>query len=233
LVDALRPAKPLLVHCGTIWVHGPARRVPITEDEPRTAFGDYGVGKAEIEAYLLEESRGHGLPATALHPGHLVGPGHEPVNPQGNMNTGVFETLARGEELALPNVGLETLHHVHADDVAQAFQRVLERPEASVGESFHVVSPAALTMRGYAESVAGWFGQEARLRFLPWDEWRRTVSAADAAMTWDHVAHSPCGSIAKAQRLLGYEPRYSSLDAVRESVAWLARNGVLSVPALE
>ncbi|MGH3167094.1 MAG: NAD-dependent epimerase/dehydratase family protein, partial [Trebonia sp.] len=23
LVDALRPTRPLLVHCGTIWVHGP------------------------------------------------------------------------------------------------------------------------------------------------------------------------------------------------------------------
>jgi len=40
LVDALRPARPLLLHCGTIWVHGPAARVPLTEDEPRTAFGD-------------------------------------------------------------------------------------------------------------------------------------------------------------------------------------------------
>jgi nucleoside-diphosphate-sugar epimerase len=25
LVDALRPSRPLLLHCGTIWVHGPAR----------------------------------------------------------------------------------------------------------------------------------------------------------------------------------------------------------------
>jgi nucleoside-diphosphate-sugar epimerase len=30
LVDALRPSRPLLVHCGTIWVHGPALRVPVT-----------------------------------------------------------------------------------------------------------------------------------------------------------------------------------------------------------
>jgi hypothetical protein len=42
LVDALPPSRPLLVHCGTIWVHGPARRVPVTEDEPRTAYGAYG-----------------------------------------------------------------------------------------------------------------------------------------------------------------------------------------------
>ena len=52
LVDALRPSRPLLVHCGTIWVHGPALLLPVTEDEPRTAYGKYGTGKAEIEALL-------------------------------------------------------------------------------------------------------------------------------------------------------------------------------------
>src|SRR5262249_8651657 len=44
LVDALRPARPLLVHCGTIWVHGRVARVPVTEDEPRTGYGEYGSG---------------------------------------------------------------------------------------------------------------------------------------------------------------------------------------------
>src|SRR5215212_5467801 len=48
LVDALRPARPLLLHCGTIWVHGSVARVPVDEDEPRTAYGEYGTGKAAI-----------------------------------------------------------------------------------------------------------------------------------------------------------------------------------------
>ena len=56
LIDGLRPSRPLLVHCGTIWVHGPALRVPVTEDEPRTAYGDYGTGKAAIEALLHRET---------------------------------------------------------------------------------------------------------------------------------------------------------------------------------
>src|ERR1700743_839411 len=63
LVDALRPPRPLLLHCGTIWVHGPALRVPVTEDEPRTAYGDYGTGKAEIEVLLNQEARAGGGPA--------------------------------------------------------------------------------------------------------------------------------------------------------------------------
>src|SRR5438034_672187 len=56
LVDALRPARPLLLHCGTIWVHGRTARVPVTEDEPRTGFGDYGIDKAAVEALLHRET---------------------------------------------------------------------------------------------------------------------------------------------------------------------------------
>jgi nucleoside-diphosphate-sugar epimerase len=54
------------------------------------------------------------------------------------------------------------------------------------------------------------------------------VSEQEAAFTWDHIAHSPNCSIAKAQRLLGYEPRYTSLEAVQESVQWLIDNAGLT-----
>ncbi|PWH13379.1 MAG: epimerase [Ardenticatenia bacterium] len=229
LVAALRGQVQHFLSCGTIWVHGHSVQVPTTEDQPRHPFGEYGIQKAAIEAYLLREARLNGFPATVLHPGHIVGTGWVPLNPAGNFNPNVFAQLARGEELILPNLGLETVHHVHADDVAQAFMLALHHWNAAVGESFHVVSPAALTLRGYAEAVAGWFGQEARLRFLPWEEWRKTVAAEDAEQTWDHIAHSPNCSIDKARRLLGYAPRYSSLQAVYESVTWLIEHQMIRV----
>lgn len=221
LVEALRGHVQHLLHCGTIWVHGPSAVVPTTEDQPRRPFGEYGIQKAAIEAYLLDTARRSGFPVTILHPGHIVGPGWVPLNPAGHFNPVVFEKLARGEELALPNLGLETVHHVHADDVAQAFIRAITHWNTAVGESFHVVAPTALTLRGYAEASAAWFGQKAQLRFLPWEAWKATVSEREAAATWDHIAHSPNCSIAKATRILGYQPRYTSLEAVQESVAWL------------
>ncbi len=54
------------------------------------------------------------------------------------------------------------------------------------------------------------------------------VSARDAAVTEDHIRHSPHCSIEKARRLLGYEPRYTPLQAVEESVAWLLERGVIA-----
>jgi nucleoside-diphosphate-sugar epimerase len=220
LVMALRGKVQHFLHCGTIWVHGPSILVPTTEAQPRKPFGEYGIQKAKIEAYLLDEARRGGFPATVLHPGHIVGPGWIPLNPQGNFNPEVYRKLVKGDELLIPNLGLETVHHVHAEDVAQAFFKSILYWSSSIGESFHVVSPAALTLRGYAEAVAGWSGREAALKFLAWEQYRKAVSEEDAQATWDHIAHSPNCSIEKARRMIDYQPRYSSLQAVKEALEW-------------
>ena len=225
LGDALLGRVKLLLHCGTIWVHGHSVEVPTTEDQDRHPFGQYGIDKAAIECWLLEQAREGRLPASVLHPGHISGPGWVPINPAGHLGIDVLEALATGGAVTLPNLGMETLHHVHADDVAQAFALAVERLDAAIGESFHVVSPAALTLRGYAEAVAGWYGRSAELSFLPWEQWQAQATPEQARLTWDHIAHSPCCSIEKARRLLGYAPRYTSLAAVREALNWLAANG--------
>jgi len=227
MVDGLRGRVQHFLHCGTIWSMGHSVEVPATEETPRHPFGEYGIQKSAIQDYLLNQARRYGFPATVLQPGHIVGPGWMPINPAGNLDPDVFRRLAHAEEVALPNLGLETLHHVHADDVAQSFMQAMANRSVSVGEAFHVVSPAALTLRGYAESVARWFGQAANLKFLPWEEWRKTVSDEFATQTWDHIAHSPNASIAKAQRFLDYHPHYSSLQAIYESLEWLIRQGVV------
>ena len=232
LVDVLRPSRPLLIHCGTIWVHGPALRVPVTEDEPRTAYGEYGTGKAEIEALLHRETLAGGVPAVVLHPGHISGPGWPVITPAGNLDPAVWTHLAMGQPLALPDHGLGVLHHVHADDVAQAFERAMSRP-AAIGASFHVVAEQAMTLRGLAAGVAGWFGREPVLEFTDWAEFERRAGAEYAETTRQHTVRSIAASIDRARQVLGYAPRYTSLDALHEALAWLAANGQADVGSQE
>ncbi|HET6295371.1 MAG TPA: NAD-dependent epimerase/dehydratase family protein [Kribbella sp.] len=226
LAEAIEDQVQHLLHCGTLWVHGPSTTVPTREDAPRTPFGEYGIAKAAIERYLLTR---RGVPATVIHPGHISGPGWTPVNPAGNLDLGVFEKLASGNELALPNLGLETVQHVHAADVAGLFLAAMANRSVAVGESFHAGAEGAMTLRGYAEGVARWFGRDPELTFLPWEQWRATVSARDAELTWDHIAHSPHCSMEKAARLLGFHPRYTALGATLEAIAWLVDNGKITV----
>lgn len=225
LVEALRGEVQHFLHCGTIWVYGHNATIPATEDQPLNPFGSYGTQKAEIETYLLDEARRRGFPATVFRPGHIVGPGWAPLNPAGHFNPEVFSRIARGEPLTLPNFGMETVHHVHADDVAQMVMRAIASWNNAVGEAFNTVSPQAINLKGYAEAMYRWFGHEPRLSYEPFDTWKTKLPEEDWRATWEHVSRSPSHSIAKARRLLGYEPRYSSLQAVFESVEWLMANG--------
>jgi nucleoside-diphosphate-sugar epimerase len=225
MVEALRPTQPLLLHCGTIWVHGPSARVPITEDEPRTAYGEYGTGKMAAEAYLLRQ---RDVPTVILHPGHISGPGWPVITPAGNLDARVWETLAAGDPLPLPDMGLGVLHHVHADDVAQAFEKAVTRP-AAIGASFHVVAEQAMTTRGLAEGVAAWWGKSATIEDVSWEEFARRVGAEHAEATREHVGRSITASIDRAKHVLDYAPRYSTLQALREAVQSLAARGEVGV----
>jgi len=229
LVEALKGNIGHFLFCSTIWVYGYSTEVPSTEDQSKNPIDEYGTQKAHVEEYLLQESHVNSFPATIIRPGHIVGCGWVPVNPAGNKNTEVFSRLIKGEEVTLPNLGMETLHHVHADDVAQLFMLAMANWSNSAGENFNAVSPKAITLRGYAEAVSSWYGKTAALNFLPWEVWSKTVSKEDANDTLDHIAHSPNCSIEKARRLLGYQPRYSSLQALQESVNWLVENGIVRI----
>ena len=235
LAEALRGRVRQLVHVGTIWVMGTLTEVPATEDAPRHPWGDYGVQKAAVERLLLEESRTEGgLPVAIVHPGHISGPGWPIITPQGTADVDVWRRLATGEELLLPNFGLETVHHVHAEDVAQLIRLCLEQPDAANGEAFWAVSPQAVTLRGFAEAAAGWFGREAVLRFVPMEELQAALPERHARAAYEHAGRSHSMSIEKGRRMLGYAPAHSSLAAVAEAVEWLRQDGRLGdgIPAV-
>ena len=230
LVEELRGKIEHYLFCSTIWVYGHATSVPSKETDPTNAIDTYGINKAKIEAWLLQQARRDGFPATCFRPGHIVGEGWVPINPQANVNPNVFSLIARGDELVLPNLGLEMLHHVHAHDVAEWIICAIENRAASIGEVFNTVSAQALTLRGYAEAMYRWFNREPRLSFVPFDQWKLSLEKSDAESSWGHIMRSSCVSIEKSRQRLGYSPRFSSLEAIQQSVTALIASGRITLP---
>ncbi|SHM45720.1 Nucleoside-diphosphate-sugar epimerase [Sphingobium sp. YR657] len=231
LVEALRGKVEHFLHCSTLWVYGHNAAVPAGEDDPLNPFGEYGIDKAEIEKWLTHEARTTGFPATIFRPGHIVGEGWVPISPLANDKIDAFSRVARGEKITLPNLGLETIHHVHAADVSQVILRAITNRSAAIGETFNAVSGKALNLRGYAEALFRWFGHEPKIDYLPADEWKKwQPTPEEAHHSWEHFSRSSCLSIEKARTKLGYEPAYTSFGAVQESVAWLIDNGKVEKP---
>ena len=221
MVEALGDTVRHYVCVGSIWIHGHAASVPLFEDECRTPTDEYGRNKLQITDYLMEQWQTNQFPATVVHPGHIVAPGFSSiVGPQGNRNMGIFEALRDGREVTLPNMGLETLHHVHAGDVAGIIDAVIRVGRPTFGEEYHAVSQRAITLRGFCEEVAALYNKEAVLRFLPIDEFVKSVSEQDAADTLEHISRSPSCAIMKTRNQLGYLSR-TTMETIREHLVAL------------
>jgi nucleoside-diphosphate-sugar epimerase len=229
LVQALRGRCRHLLHCGSIWRYGVSLKQPMREDDSSPPFGEYGTRKAEIAEFLIAETVAGGLPTTVLQPGHISGPGWMPIGPLGNLDPAVWSAVSAGQEIAVPGLGAELMHHVHADDVAQAFQLAVEQRDAAAGESFNVVAPSALTARGLLQIAAGWFGQEVPTRSVSWEEFRSTTSPEFAESSWEHLSRSQYASIEKARTLLGYAPAYEPEAAILDGIRWLIDHDRLEV----
>ncbi len=211
-----------VVQTGSVWSYGPSALVPTTEDAPKTPYGEYGVNKLAVEQYLMGQDR---VRASVVHPGHISGPGWMPIGPAGNLDPAVIDALRADGSCLLPDRGGETVHHVHAEDVAGLHQACLEQPGAAAAQSFNSVCSQALTLRGYAELVARHFGHEPRLEFVPWAQFAARVDPEAAEATSEHIGRAPLFSMKKAHDLLGFTPAHSVTDTVLESIdAWVAAN---------
>lgn len=233
IVDSLKGTRlSHYLYCSSIWAHGRAEVLPVDSNAPKQPLDEYGWEKYKSEQYLKEQYRLTGFPATIIMPGQISGPGWKIINPVGNTDVEVFQKIAYGEVLTLPNFGMETLHHVHPDDVAQMFVKAIEHRKEALGESFHAVSSESLTLYGYANAVYRFFGQQPQIEYLPWTEWSKMIN--DEALTehsYYHLARSGQFSIENATKLLGYSPKYTVFEVVEECLKSYVSQGLIKVRA--
>ncbi|MDU0348000.1 NAD-dependent epimerase/dehydratase family protein [Actinomyces sp. MRS3W] len=214
----------------SIWAMGRSLISPVREDHPRDALDQYGRDKTAVEDLLTEQWLQHGFPATIVRPGQISGPGWLIISPTGNTGTEVFQRIADGEEIVLPNFGMEELHHVHGYDVAQVFACAIAHRNQALGEAFHAVADDALTTYGYAEAMYRFFGREPQITLLGWERWVEESGASEEEVqaTYLHLARSGYFSNEKAKRLLGFQPRYTTLQTVEAAVRSYVERGVIT-----
>lgn len=207
------------LYCSSVWAHGRACFLPEDPNALKYPLDHYGRDKYESEQYLKKVYREEGFPATIIMPGQISGPGWTIMNPQATKDNEVFQKIADGEIIYLPNFGMETLHHVHAFDVAQMFYQAIVHRQQSLGESFHAVAKESMTLYGYALSLYRYFHQEPQIRFLSWEKFCDYLGNKEYIDDcYHHIARSGHYSIEKAQKLLGYEPRYTTWETIVEAM---------------
>ena len=230
MAEALRSTRCRhYLFCTSCWTHGRAEVLPFRPDDLKKApLDQYGRQKLAAQEYLLELHRQEGFPVTVLMPGQISGPGWQIIGPWANEMLEPFRRIAAGEEILLPNFGMETLHHVHGYDVARCFFLAITHRWEAVGEVFDAVSGGSITLYGYAKLLYDYFGREPRIGFLPWKEWCDYVGdPVQCEDSYYHIARSGFYTVEKETRLLEYRPKFSNVETILQAVRSYQERGLL------
>jgi nucleoside-diphosphate-sugar epimerase len=230
LEAAARHGVSRFVHTSTVGVHGHVEHPPADETAPIAPGDIYQQTKAEAETLALEYHRTRGVPVTVVRPGAIYGPGETRL-------LKLFRAIARGR-YAIVGSGRSFYHPVFIDDLVAGYLLALERREA-VGEAFLICGPSYVSQNELAALVAKHTGG----RVLPFRIPARPIQWAGDLVEAiciplgvepplhrrrvDFWTKSRAFTIAKARRLLGYDPRTGLDQGIALTAAWYRQAGWL------
>lgn len=224
LESAHRHKVDRLVHISSTAVYGIPDHHPLYENDTLIGVGTYGKAKIVAEE-ICQEYRGKGMCVPILRPKSFVGP----------ERLGVFSLLyewaREGRSFPVLGNGKNRYQLLDVEDLCAAIVLVATGDRAQVNDTFNIGAREFSTLREDYQAVldAAGFGKKIRtlpaapailvLRFLdlfhlsPLYKW-----------VYETVAKDSFVSMEKAERVLGYSPKFSNKDALIRNYRWYLEN---------
>ncbi|OHB81030.1 MAG: hypothetical protein A2W31_10410 [Planctomycetes bacterium RBG_16_64_10] len=189
----------LLVSSST--VYGRGATVPFQEDAVTgVPMSPYGASKRAAELLGLTYLDLHGVPVVCLRPFSVYGPRLRP-----DLAMSVFSAaIVEGRKLPLYGDGSVRRDFTHVSDICAGLEAALAADHV-VGETINLGHYEPVEIRTLIAALAQGLGKQARID-------RQPGQAGDMPIT--------CADLAKARRLLDYQPRVPFAEGVAEFVAW-------------
>jgi nucleoside-diphosphate-sugar epimerase len=234
LLDACR-GKPLnrFIQMSSLGVYEARHHQGTSESEPLPASHLDGYTQTKVEADQLaqEFQKQHGVPVVILRPGFVYGPRDRAVLPNliKRMTTGKVHYLG-GERRAL--------NTIYIGNLVEAVFLAAEKPEA-IGQIYNLTDGEFVSKRRFFEAVADGMGLPRSKQILPrWlaafvvrlleRQMRRAIAKGKKPLLtpaqFKFLLLNLDFSIEKAKRELGYRPRFTFEEGMRETLAWYRQN---------
>ena len=205
LLEAVRRADCVsrLMFAGSGNEIGRAAYLPIDEDHPLTPHNPYGFSKAAAELALEAWHRAYDVPSTVMRTGVVIGP---------NMRREVFIfkwlwNALHGVPIVVEG-GEQTRDVAYIDDVVRAWTLAIQAPaEKVVGQKFFIGSGREHSVEDLARMCRDAVGKDVPIQYVgyrPGEE-----------------GHREAFSMERAQSVLDYVPRVSSMEAVALTAEWV------------
>lgn len=205
-------------------VYGVPDHHPLVETDKLQGVGDYGSAKIFAEAACVEH-RQKGLCVPILRPKSFIGP----------ERLGVFAMLydwaKDGHNFPMIGSGNNRYQLLDVEDLCEAIWLCLTLDKSTVNEAFNIGAKIFTTMKNDFQAVLNRAGFHKRiipfpaapviialkilekLKLSPLYKWIYETASKDSFV-----------SIEKAEKILGYQPKYSNQDALIRNFDWYLAN---------
>jgi nucleoside-diphosphate-sugar epimerase len=220
LQSAFEHGAERVIHISSTAVYGIPDHHPLYEDDPLHGVGPYGEAKVKAEQICLEY-RAKGMCVPIIRPKSFVGP----------ERLGVFALLydwaKDGKNFPMIGSGNNRYQLLDVEDLCEAIYLCATLDRDRVNDTFNIGAKEFTTMREDYQAVldAAGFGKKIipfpaapviwALRILealhlsPLYKWVYETAATDSFV-----------SIEKAERVLGFTPKYSNKEALVRNYRW-------------
>ena len=230
LAAAADARVPRFVHVSSLGVYEARDHCGTDETTPPAAesLDAYTRSKVEAEELALRYVAQRGLPLVIVRPGFIYGPHDRTVLPKllHSLRTGRFAYFGSGNQV---------LNCIYVKNLAHGIFLAAEVPEA-ISEVFNLTDGGRVSKRDFIGRVATLAGLRAPRRKIPlWLAWtlaillerrakrlRSTEPPLVNKARYKFLGLNLDYSIAKAERILGYQPPYTTEQGLVESLAELS-----------
>ena len=224
LDEALAAGAERVVHVSSTAVYGIPDHHPLREEDRLHGVGPYGQAKVEAEALCLQY-RAKGLCVPILRPKSFVGP----------ERLGVFALLydwaQDGRNFPVLGPGTNRYQLLDVEDLCAAIHLAGTLDAARVNDTFNIGAGEFGTLREDYQAVLDRAGHGKRIVSLPAAPTIWTLRVLERLhlsplyrWVYETVTEDSYVAIDKAERVLGFRPRYSNREALLRNFEWYLAN---------
>jgi nucleoside-diphosphate-sugar epimerase len=204
LVAARDAGVRRLVFAGSSSEYGDTPTLPKHEEMPTSPLSPYALQKVVGEEYLRMFTRLYGLETVSIRYFNVFGPRQDPGSPYSGVISLFIKWLLAGERPTIYGDGEQTRDFTYVANVVDGVLRACEAAGAS-GEAINVATEGRVSLNELLRALQRIVGTSLEPIYAE----PRVGDVRDSQ-----------ASIAKAMRILGYEPTVPFEEGLRRTVAW-------------
>ncbi len=220
LQSALEHKVERMIHVSSTAVYGIPDHHPLVEDDRLDGVGPYGEAKVAAEQ-LCEEYRKRGLCVPVIRPKSFVGP----------ERLGVFalfyDWAKDGKGFPMIGSGRNRYQLLDVEDLCEAIYLAATVDPVNANDTFNIGAKEFTTMKEDYQAVLDRAGFGKKIVPLPAAPVIWTLRILEALhlsplykWVYETASTDSFVSIEKAERVLGYRPKYSNKDALVRNYEW-------------